>query len=86
MPVQPPGSQVDSVTNLLAHRSTQEGGLEFLCLKLEWHSYSELTRRAPQLLTHYVHANFRHSPRVRKRRAVSDVPLMSKHPKRARGQ
>ncbi|KAE8320541.1 hypothetical protein BDV39DRAFT_211561 [Aspergillus sergii] len=87
MPVQPPGSQADSVTSVLAHRSTQKGGLEFLCLKLEWHSYSELSRRALQLLTHYVHhANFQHSPRGRKRRAFSEVPLMSKHPKRAWGQ
>ncbi|KAB8257975.1 hypothetical protein BDV32DRAFT_76968 [Aspergillus pseudonomiae] len=87
MPVQSPGSQSDSVTSVLAHRSTQKGGMEFLCLKVEWHSYSELRLRAPQLLTNYVHhASFRHSPRGRKRRAVSEVPLMSKHPKRARGQ
>ncbi|KAE8397988.1 hypothetical protein BDV37DRAFT_264446 [Aspergillus pseudonomiae] len=54
MPLQPPGSQVDSVTS-------------FLCLRMEWHSYSELRWRAPQLLTHYVHhTSFQHSPRVRK--------------------
>ncbi|KAK6810525.1 hypothetical protein RU639_013739 [Aspergillus parasiticus] len=87
MPLQPPGSQVDSVTSVLTHRSTKEGDLEFLCLKVEWHSYSELKRRAPQLLTHYVHhASSQNSPRVRKRRAVSEVPLMSKHPKRVREQ
>lgn len=82
MPLQPPGSQVDSVTSVLTHRSTKGGDLEFLCLKVEWHPYSELKRRVPQLLTHYVHhASFQHSPRGRKRRAVSEVPLMSKHPK-----
>ena len=78
MPVQPPDSKVDSVTSILAHRSTQEGGLKFLCLKVEWHSYSELKRRAPQLLTHCVHyASFQNSSRIRKRRTVSEVPLIS---------
>ncbi|KAA8641646.1 uncharacterized protein ATNIH1004_011782 [Aspergillus tanneri] len=42
------------IINYLAHRSAQDG-VEFLCIKLQWHSQAELGRFAPDMLNEYIH-------------------------------
>ncbi|KAE8384278.1 hypothetical protein BDV23DRAFT_189366 [Aspergillus alliaceus] len=85
MVLQTSSAKMDSVTSILTYRLALDGDLELLYLEVQWRSYSELRERAPDLLNEYIHrASLSESPRARKRRAVSEAPLMPQKLKRAR--